>query len=480
MSGLRLSSSRSILVPDRGLPTTKNGGSARVTARSGSKAPPGLPAVRLFTSGPESRKGGPRAAHPQGPGRQPRRDRPARAADGARHGDRAAWRCTPTPTPARRTCARPTRRCASGRRPAASRTWRSTASSTRRARPAPTPSIPATASSPRTPTSRSAAPAPGLIFIGPPPAAIRAMGSKIEAKRIMAAAGVPVIPGVSGAGLDGRRARARGARGIGFPLLVKASAGGGGKGMRVVRDAAALRGGAGGGAARGARRVRRRHAAGRALRRAPAPRRDPDLRRRPRPRRASLRARVLDPAPLPEGHRGGAVAGGGCRRCARAWAPRPSRRRRPSATSAPARSSSCSRRTAQFYFLEVNTRLQVEHPVTELVTGLDLVRLADRGRGGASAAVRAGRRAARRPRDRGAALRRGSRARLPAGDRHGSLLWEPPALPGVRWDAGVEAGSEVGVHYDPMLAKVIAHGADARRGDRAADATRSSASAWRA
>ena len=178
-----------------------------------------------------------------------------------------------------------------------------------------------------------------------------------------------------------------------------------------------------------------------------------------------LRARVLDPAPLPEDHRGGAVAGRRRRRCARAWAPRRWRPGRPSATSAPARSSSSSTRTAHFYFLEVNTRLQVEHPVTEAVTGLDLVRAADPGRRRASRCrSRRTTCAHRRPRHRGAPLRRGPGARLPAGDRPPVLLWEPPALPGVRWDSGVETGSEVGVHYDPMLAKVIAHGADARRG----------------
>src|SRR5262249_56488479 len=79
----------------------------------------------------------------------------------------------------------------------------------------------------------------GLVFIGPPPAAIRALGSKIEAKRIMAEAGVPTIPGVSGAGLCDE-ARAREARALSFPLLIKASAGGGGKGMRVVHDEADL------------------------------------------------------------------------------------------------------------------------------------------------------------------------------------------------------------------------------------------------
>jgi acetyl-CoA/propionyl-CoA carboxylase biotin carboxyl carrier protein len=79
----------------------------------------------------------------------------------------------------------------------------------------------------------------GIAFIGPPADALRKMGSKIEAKRIMGAAGVPVIPGVSGAGLDDR-ALASEARGLGLPVLIKASAGGGGKGMRIVRDPAAL------------------------------------------------------------------------------------------------------------------------------------------------------------------------------------------------------------------------------------------------
>src|SRR5262245_42843716 len=86
-SGLRLRSSRSILVPDRGLPTTKNGGSARVTPHSGSKAPPDPPAVRLFKSRLDSRKGGPRASDSQDSGRQPRRDRAPGAADRARHGE---------------------------------------------------------------------------------------------------------------------------------------------------------------------------------------------------------------------------------------------------------------------------------------------------------------------------------------------------------------------------------------------------------
>jgi len=124
----------------------------------------------------------------------------------------------------------------------------------------------------------------------------------------------------------------------------------------------------------------------------------------------------------------------------------------------------------EFYFLEVNTRLQVEHPVTELVTGLDLVRL--------QVEVAEGRPlpfAQDELRLDGHAVEARLYAEDPARDflpATGTiLLWQPPALPGVRWDAGVEAGSEVGVHYDPMLAKVIAHGATrAEAVDRLTDA----------
>ena len=118
-----------------------------------------------------------------------------------------------------------------------------------------------------------------------------------------------------------------------------------------------------------------------------------------------------------------------------------------------------------FYFLEVNTRLQVEHPVTEAVTGLDLVRL--------QILVAAGRAAARAARTTCAIDGHAVEARLYAEDPRDDFLpatgrialWEPPELPGVRCDSGVEAGSEVSVHYDPLLAKVIAHGPTRGRGD---------------
>ena len=213
----------------------------------------------------------------------------------------------------------------------------------------------------------------GLVFIGPPPAAIRAMGSKIEAKRIMAAAGVPVIPGVSGAGLSDD-AIARAARALDFPLLVKASAGGGGKGMRVVRAADDLAAALAAGhrealAAFGddtllvERYVERpRHveiqifadAHGRVVH---LFERECSIQRRYQ--------KVIEEAPSP-----------GVDAALRA-------RMGAAAVTAASAVGYVGAGTVefvlapdgQFYFLEVNTRLQVEHPVTELVTGLDLVRL---------------------------------------------------------------------------------------------------------
>jgi acyl-CoA carboxylase subunit alpha len=297
--------------------------------------------------------------------------------------------------------------------------------------------------------------AAGLIFIGPPPAAIRAMGSKIEAKRIMAAAGVPVIPGVSGAALDDD-ALTREAPSIGFPLLVKASAGGGGKGMRVVQDAGALP------AALGAARREARGAFG-----------DDTLlveRYIARPRHVELQV-------FADAH--GHVVHLFERECSiqRRYqkvieeAPSPAvdaalRARMGDAATAAAKAIGyVGAGTVEFvlapdgafYFLEVNARLQVEHPVTEMVTGLDLVRLQiEVAEGGALPFTQD-------------ALRldgHAIEARLYAEDPARSflpstgtvLLWEAPDLPGVRWDAGVARGSEIGVHYDPMLAKVIAHG----------------------
>ena len=111
-------------------------------------------------------------------------------------------------------------------------------------------------SCPRTPTFAEACAAAGLVFVGPPAAAIRAMGGKSEAKALMQRAGVPLVPGYHGEDQDPDLLAGEAAR-IGFPVLIKASAGGGGKGMRIVRDAGGISRSPGRGEARGGVVVRR-------------------------------------------------------------------------------------------------------------------------------------------------------------------------------------------------------------------------------
>ena len=159
--------------------------------------------------------------------------------------------------------------------------------------------------------------------------------------------------------------------------------------------------------------------------------------------------KVIEEAPSPVVDAGAARAhgrGGGARR------------RRRSATSTPAPSSSSLDADRSFYFLEMNTRLQVEHPVTEAVTGIDLVARADRGRRAAQPLrCEAVGRLAARPRDRVPDLRRGPLPQLPAlaGPSPGSRL---PRGPGIRNDSGVVTGYRVPLDYDPMLAKLITWG----------------------
>ena len=185
-----------------------------------------------------------------------------------------------------------------------------------------------------------------LVFIGPPAEVMERMGDKVLAKAEMRAAGVPLVPGTEGvASLAELRAAARL---IGFPVLVKAAAGGGGKGMRLV----ARRGRAGervrGGRCGGGGGLRRRLALPGEGAHTRAPCRDPGALRRgrrdPHPRRAG----VLDPAPAPEAGRGVAVAGTRSGRAGRRWRARSSARARRSAIEMPARSSSCSGPTADF------------------------------------------------------------------------------------------------------------------------------------
>ena len=296
----------------------------------------------------------------------------------------------------------------------------------------------------------------GLVFIGPPVDAIRRMGSKIGAKEIMAAAGVPIVPGASLADLPLKESLAA-AREIGFPILIKASAGGGGKGMRIVRDEAGFT-----------------DAIATARREAENAFGDGTL----------LIERYFDGPRHIEiqifGDTHGNVIHLGERECSiqRRYqkiieeAPSPAvdttlRARMGDAAVAAARAIGyVGAGTVEFivdpagafYFLEVNTRLQVEHPVTEAVTGLDLVRWQIEVADGARLPLAQSDVALR-----GHALEARLYAEDPASDflpATGSVaLWKPAAIPGVRYDSGVEAGSVVGVHYDPMLAKIVAHAA---------------------
>ena len=181
--------------------------------------------------------------------------------------------------------------------------------------------------------------AAGIVFVGPPAAAIRAMGLKDRAKALMEKAGVPVVPGYHGERQDAGAAQAEGLR----DRLSGADQGGCRRrrqGHAAGRQACRFRSGAGRRAARGQERLRRRPRADREIRRDAPPYRDAGVRRRARQRDPSQRARLLAAAPPPEGDRGGAGAGhdGGVAR--RDGRRRRSRPRRPSAMSAPARSSS--------------------------------------------------------------------------------------------------------------------------------------------
>ena len=297
----------------------------------------------------------------------------------------------------------------------------------------------------------------GLIFVGPSPEAIEAMGSKMEAKARVGGAGVPVVPGYDGADQDPEVLAAE-AEKIGFPVLLKASAGGGGKGMRRVDARGELRE-----AIESARREgesafgdgtllveryveRPRHVEVQILGDTHGQvvhlfERECSIQRR--------HQKVLEEAPSPALDDALRTAMG-------------------EAAIAVAKSIGYSNAgtvefilapSGEFFFLEVNTRLQVEHPVTEMVTGLDLVALQIRVAEGRPLGI-----AQQELRLDGAAIEARIYAEDPAGGflpQSGPVLdWHLPELEGVRSDSGVESGVEVGIHYDPMMAKIIAHGPD--------------------
>ena len=214
-----------------------------------------------------------------------------------------------------------------GRRPALA-TSRRRPSSRRRSSPAATRSTPATASCPRTRASPRSSRAHDLTFIGPPADVLERFASKEGTRRLLGGHGLPTIPGSDGMLRDDEHALAEAER-IGYPVLIKPSAGGGGKGMRMVRTPRELRVRDQGLPVRGPRRLRRRLALPREVARRQPPRRGPGRGRPLRPRRPPRRARLLRPAPPPEDPRGGA------RR-------RPSRRP-PGPTSATGRSGPSSR-----------------------------------------------------------------------------------------------------------------------------------------
>jgi 3-methylcrotonyl-CoA carboxylase alpha subunit len=297
----------------------------------------------------------------------------------------------------------------------------------------------------------------GVVFIGPPPEAIRAMGDKAQAKRRMTEAGVPVLPGYLGAAQDAQTLRDEAAR-VGYPLLLKAVAGGGGRGIRLVERDADLPA-----ALESARReaqgafkdgrvmiekylaaphhvefqvladthgtvlhlferecsVQRRHQ--KIVEETPSPLLTPELRAR--------MAQAAVTAARSIGYVGAGTVeflveeGGG------------------------------------FYFLEMNTRLQVEHPITEMTLGVDLVRMQIEVAEGRPLAVRQ-----EHLRPRGHAIE----CRLNAEDPGRNFLpsvgplraLEFPAGAGLRVDTGFAPGSEVSPHYDSLLAKLVAWGTD--------------------
>ncbi|MFR9673775.1 acetyl/propionyl/methylcrotonyl-CoA carboxylase subunit alpha [Streptomyces sp. TR06-5] len=309
----------------------------------------------------------------------------------------------------------------------------------------------------------------GLVFIGPPATAIELMGDKIRAKETVRAAGVPVVPGSSGSGLTDEEL-ATAARRIGMPVLLKPSAGGGGKGMRLVREESRLadeiasarreaRGSFGDDTLLVERWIDRpRHIEIQVLADSHGNvvhlgERECSLQRR--------HQKIIEEAPSPlldEATR--AAMGEAAVDAARSCGYRGAGTVEFIVPGGPAPEDG----PRDYFFMEMNTRLQVEHPVTELVTGLDLV--AWQLRVAAGEALPFGQAEVSLNGHAVEARVCAETARV-SGNRVDFLpsagtvrLLEEPEGQGVRTDSGLGEGTEVGTSYDPMLSKVIAHGPD--------------------
>jgi geranyl-CoA carboxylase alpha subunit len=299
----------------------------------------------------------------------------------------------------------------------------------------------------------------GLVFIGPPPAAMTAMGNKAGAKRLMLEAGVPCIPGYQGEDQSDTR-MAQEAQRIGYPVMVKAAAGGGGRGMRRVDDAGAFA------AALAAARSEAQHAFG-----------SDELILE----RALLEPRHIEIQVFADSH--GNVVHMGERDCS------VQRRHQKLIEESPSPAVSAELRTRMgevavvaaraigyvgagtleflldrdgaFYFMEMNTRLQVEHAVTEAITGVDLVEWQLLVACGAPLPLTQDELDARR-----AAGGHAIEVRLCAEDPQQDFMpqsgtvWRWQAPPGVRCDHALADGVQVPPYYDSMLAKLVAHGSD--------------------
>lgn len=296
----------------------------------------------------------------------------------------------------------------------------------------------------------------GLVFIGPPSRAIEAMGDKPEARRRMMRAAVPVVPGTAEAFADPADAENAAAE-VGYPIMLKAAAGGGGKGMRIVRSAPELS-----------------RAFEAASREALSAFGDGGIyleKFLEGPRHIEIQV-------LADGH--GHVVHLGERECSIQRrhqkmieeAPSPvltPELRQAMGAAAVAAAAAVGYRNAgtveflfqdgEFYFLEMNTRIQVEHPVTELVTGVDLVQWQIRVAAGETLCF---------SQDDVVLDGHAIECRITSEDARANFLpstgrierLEVPAGPGVRWDGGIVEGCEVSLFYDPMLGKLIVHAPD--------------------